>query len=130
MMRRLSAVALTLALLGGCATPEGWEGMLGTRVTIEGAAADEKLGAVLVLDDGGVLWIDGLDAWPEGYYEGGDRGKRLRVTGTLIRRDDLPVFVSVPGEPQRAGIPVATEAEAARARVRYLLADAVWESVD
>ncbi len=103
---------------------------MGQTLALVGTAVNAKLGAMLLSDDGEGVWIDGLDTWPDGYYQGGDQGKRLRVTGTVIRRDDLPVFVAEPGDLPRAGIPVETEAELDTARVRYLLADAVWEPLD
>jgi hypothetical protein len=98
-------------------------------VTLEGTAANAKLGALLQGKDD-AIWIDGLDSWPDGFYAGGDQGKRLRVTGTVIRKDDVPVFVQKPGEPPRAGIPVGSEEELEKARWRYLLADAKWTVVD
>jgi hypothetical protein len=63
-------------------------------------------------------------------YSGGEQGKRLRVTGTVIRKGDLPVFVQKPGEPPRAGIPVASEEEREKAKWRYLLKDAKWTELD
>src|SRR5580765_6347328 len=74
---------------GVTAWPKDWSGHLGQTVTLEGTAADAKLGALLQGKED-VIWIEALEAWPEGLYSGGDRGKRLRVTGTVIRKDDLP----------------------------------------
>src|SRR4051812_37010168 len=70
--------------------PEDWSRHLGETVTLEGKAANAKLGALLMgaKDE---IWIDGLDAWPNGFYKGSDKGKRLKVTGTVIKRDDMPV---------------------------------------
>jgi hypothetical protein len=79
------------------AWPKDWSTHVGKTVTLEGTAANAKLGAQL-LGKGGAIWIDGLHAWPEGFYPGRGAGKRLRVTGTVIRKDDLPVFVGRPGE--------------------------------
>jgi hypothetical protein len=107
------------------AWPKDWSGHVGQTVTLEGTAADAKLGALLQGEQG-AIWIDGVDSWPEGLYSGGDQGKRLRVTGTVIKKDDLPVFVQRPGEPPRAGIPVASEQEMDKAKWRYLLKDAKW----
>ena len=107
------------------AWPNDWSGHVGQTVTLEGTAADAKLGALLQGKEG-AIWIEGLDAWPEGFYSGGDQGKRLRVIGTVIRKDDLPVFVQRPGEIPRAGIPVTSEEERERAKWRYLLKGAKW----
>jgi hypothetical protein len=53
----------------------------------------------------------------------------VRVTGTVIERNDLPAFVPRPNEPLMQGIPVASESELPRARHRYLLANASWTVV-
>jgi hypothetical protein len=45
-------------------------------------------------------------------------------------KDDLPVFVKGKEEAVEGGIPVASEAEAAMAKRRYLLADAKWTELD
>ena len=45
--------------------------------------------------------MDRLDEWPEPL-----QGRRLRVTGTLIERHDLPVFIQREDEDPIAGIPV------------------------
>jgi hypothetical protein len=107
------------------AWPKEWSGHVGRRVTLEGTAANARLGALLQGKEN-VIWIEGLDSWPEGFYVEGDQGKRLRVTGIVIRKDDLPVFVQKPGEPPRAGIPVGSEEELEKAKWRYLLTDAQW----
>src|SRR5262245_20467444 len=90
------------------AWPKDWSGHVGQTVTLEGTAANAQLGALLQGKEG-AIWIDGLESWPEGFYSGGDKGKRLRVTGTVVRKDDLPVFVQKPGELPRAGIPVTSD---------------------
>jgi hypothetical protein len=51
---------------------------------------------------------------------------RLRVTGEVIRRDDMPAFIQMPGEPQLSGIPVENQEELAKAREWFLLRDAKW----
>jgi hypothetical protein len=109
--------------------PEDWSQHLGQKVTIEGVAINLKLGATL-RGTRGAIWIDGLDAWPDGFYSGGDHGKLLRVTGTVIKRDDLPVFVQTPGGPPLAGIPVSSREEMERLKWRYLLQDAHWIAID
>jgi hypothetical protein len=105
--------------------PKDWSDHLGRTVTLEGTAADAKLGALLQ-GEHDTIWIDGLDSWPEGFYSGGEKGKRVRVTGTVIQKDDMPVFLQKPGEPPRAGIPVCSEEELKKAKWRYLLKDAKW----
>jgi len=107
--------------------PRGLAAMLDREVTLEGTAVDQKLGAVLLTDDG-TVWIDGLESWPSGYYKGGRDGKRLRVKGRLVEREDLPVFEAPkPGEPQKAGMPVPPGTDLRKASRRYLLTQASWE---
>lgn len=105
--------------------PEHWSDHVGKTITLEGTAANAKLGALLI-GKGNEIWIDGLDRWPEGFYSGGEQGKHLRVTGTVIKKGDLPVFVQKPGEAPKSGIPVNSEEELERAKWRYLLKDSKW----
>jgi hypothetical protein len=50
-----------------------------------GTAKDAALGAVVVLDGGGVHYVEGLDAWPKDVF-----GKRVEVKGTLRRKKLAP----------------------------------------
>ncbi|MBI5208764.1 MAG: hypothetical protein HY927_02175 [Elusimicrobia bacterium] len=105
----------------------GLAAMLDQDVTLEGTAADQKLGAVLLTGDG-VVWIDGLESWPSGYYKGGRDGRRLRVKGRLVEREDLPVFESPPaGGLQRSGVPVPAGTDLRKASRRFVLTKASWE---
>jgi hypothetical protein len=113
------------ATVGSTAWPSDWHPLLGQQVTVDGIAANAKLGATL-LHDGASIWIDGVESWPEGFYRGGSDGQMLRVTGTVIERNDLPAFVKDASKPEMQGIPVANEAEAAKQSHRYLLKDATW----
>ena len=109
--------------------PKAWAPLAGTRVTVEGTALDAKMGAILA-GDGVEIWIDGRDSWPDGYYHGCRNGRRVRVSGLVIVRDDLPVFVPEKGEPQRAGMPVPAGTDLAQACRRYLLSEARWTPLD
>lgn len=104
--------------------PSPWDSKLAQLVTVEGTAEDTKLGALLVQDEGSI-WIDGLDAWPTEL-----RGKRLQVTGKVIQRSDLPVFVHQEGEPQMQGMPVPAGTDVEKARRRFLLAEARWKALE
>ena len=100
-----------------------WEPRLGERVTVEGEAENAKLGALL-----GGLWIADFRAWPDE-----DRGKRVRAVGTLIFRDDLPVFprgTYDSGGPVPAGIGVPEGADLVKSRRRYLLEKVEWSRRD
>jgi hypothetical protein len=108
--------------------PKDWSGHVGKLVTIEGVAINQKVGAALS-GDGESIFIDGLDSWPDGYYFGGDRGKRLRVTGTVIERHDLPIFVPKKGELPPGGIPVPEGTDLHKASQRFLIQNAKWIEV-
>ncbi|MEW6281782.1 MAG: hypothetical protein AB1758_24465 [Candidatus Eremiobacterota bacterium] len=111
-MRSWVTLCLCLALLGWAAAepwPADWSSVLGQRITLEGTTANAKLGAILVEGDRSV-WIDGLEEWPE--------GKRVKVTGTVVGRDDLPVAQD---HPVSAGVQGSPR--------RYLLSDPEWEEV-
>ena len=91
---------------------------LGTEVSVVGRAEDAKLGARIVAADKPWIWLDGVHSWPEGY-----RGTLVRVTGILIERHDLPVFIPQPGEPMRGGMPVPPGTDLHEASQRYLLSN-------
>lgn len=98
---------------------------LGKRVKLRGMAIDRMGGAVL--DVGGEhVWIDGLHSWPTGYYEGGDQGTRLVVTGILDQDHGLPVFIEKEGAPAIQGIPVPEGTDLEQASRRFVLRDAKW----
>jgi hypothetical protein len=109
--------------------PASWADHVGQTVTVEGRALEAKLGPLLA-GDGPDLWIDGLSAWPEGFYRGGEEGARVRVTGTVIERSDLPVFIEDGSGPARAGMPAAPGTDLADARKRHLLTGATWILLD
>lgn len=107
-----------------------WSDRIGKIVILEGTAANAKLGALL-LGEGTEIWIDGLQQWPDGFYIGCDHGKRVRVTGTVIKRDDLPTSVLRPGEPVKQGTwGGGTEEDVEKAKRRFLLKDASWTVLD
>jgi len=54
--------------------------------TVDGIAQDAKGGAVVVAEDGRVLYLQGLDGWPEGVA-----GRKVRVTGHVTQTQHLPV---------------------------------------
>ncbi|MDQ7779014.1 MAG: hypothetical protein RDV41_04820 [Planctomycetota bacterium] len=140
-MRLLIGVLVIVVFVGlGCSSsgggggkaatwPEKWAECVGKPITLEGEAANAKLGALLISDESSV-WIDGLDSWPTSVYSGVGKGPRLRVTGTVITRDDVPAFVQKPGEPISAGVPVESEKELESAKWRFLLKDAKWSAVE
>jgi len=113
--------------------PEDWSTLLGQRVTIDGWAGELKLGSMLFEDPNfgkGSIWIDG-NRWPDGFYEGPDKRKHVRVTGTVIKRDDMPV-VGPGGLPEgAAGVgPSRSFEETQRMKWRFLLKDVKWQVID
>jgi hypothetical protein len=122
-MRLWVSVGLLLMPAAGCAThARQMSGAEATHVTLTGTARDAKLGAMLILDNGKALAVDGLDAWPVELH-----GKRVVVTGVLEERVDLPAFESRPGEPQRTGIPVPPGGDVDAARRHTVIANARFE---
>jgi hypothetical protein len=99
---------------------------LGQRLTVEGWAVNRKNGAQLLTAKVDV-WIDGLASWPPGYYSGGEKGRKVRVTGILAADQGLPVFIPSPAEPPVQGLPVPPGTDLAQAGHRYLLKQAHWE---
>jgi hypothetical protein len=99
---------------------------VGKPIVLDGWAVNRKGGAVLVTKDDTTVWILDLHSWPDGYYDGGDRGKRVRVTGILDEDHGLPVFVPKEGEPIQQGIPVPEGTDLDEASKRFVLRDAKW----
>lgn len=87
-----------------------------------------KVGPILS-DKQGSIFIDG-EHWPDDYYFGGERGKRLQVTGTVIERHDLPVFIPRKGDlvPQGMAVPEGTDLK--KASRRFLITNAKWKVIE
>ena len=110
--------------------PNDWSSHVGKLVTVEGVAINVKVGAALY-GDGEAIFIDGINSWADGNYFGGERGKsRLRVTGTVIERHDLPVFIPKKGELTPQGIPVPEGTDLHKASRRFLIQNPKWIEVE
>jgi hypothetical protein len=94
-------------------------GRIGQSVALEGIAEARKLGAAL-RGEGFEVWLDRAD-WPRELV-----GRRVRVTGVLEERHDLPVYIQRPGEPVAAGIAVPEGSDLQHASRRYVIRDATW----
>jgi hypothetical protein len=138
---RLVLIMTALSFLAGCPSKAGKPGPedagsvvcdenLGKEITVTGWAVNRKNGAELVGEGGLELWIHDLASWPEGYYEGGEKGRKVRVTGILAKDHGLPVFVPKEGEPVVQGIPVEEGTDLDEASLRYVLKNARWELVE
>lgn len=53
--------------------------------TVEGKAIDVKAGGILMLEDGGLIYIDDLEYWPDEAV-----GKRVSVSGWLVEKEYVP----------------------------------------
>jgi hypothetical protein len=113
--------------------PADWNRLVGKRITIDGYAHDLKRGPVVTAEPSfastRAVWIEGLPGWPEGV--GGATSAHVRVTGTVIKRDDMPVYLyGTHGDNGAPGHWVSTEEELNRLKWRFLLKDATWTVVD
>ena len=122
-VRRFALLVAILFSFSGCASQSKMHAQLGRQVTLEGTAEARKLGAVLRGSDFEV-WVDQLQDWPSQYV-----GQRVRVTGILDERHDLPVFIRKPGEPVAGGIPVPEGTDLRQASRKYVVRDAKWSLI-
>ena len=74
---------------------------------------------------GAQLWLDHVDSWPDGFSRA-----KVRVTGVLEERFDLPVFEDRPDEPKKSGIPVPPGTDLKKASHRYVIASPKWERLE
>jgi hypothetical protein len=83
---------------------------------VTGKALDAKGGAVVETDAGRVIYIGGLDAWPEDLFD-----KRVRVTGQLVRKAYLHEATVAPDGAISQGVPAG--------QLDWVLEDPTWELV-
>ena len=102
------------------------------KVTFTGKTVNAKLGAVLILENGQMIWMDKMESWPNGYYlkENYEKTKSIKVTGILIEKNDLPVFVQNESDSiLQQGIPVPKGTDLKNASHRYLLKKYKWNEI-
>lgn len=109
--------------------PADWTSVVGKSVTLEGVPENWKLGAYLTSVGNGGIWIDDYSTWPAECFRDA-KGKKVRVTGTVVHKKDLPVFVPRAGEPVPQGIPAREYVEAKEKQSRYLLKNVKWQVVE
>ena len=101
---------------------------VGKKVTLIGKTENLKLGAVLVLENGQRIWMDEMSSWPGGYYTERE-SKSAQVTGILIEKYDLSVFVPSNDSIVQQGIPVPKGTDLKEASHRYLVKDYKWNEI-
>ena len=125
MIRWRAAFVLFLAVsFTGSASAQDLQARLGHPVTLEGIAEARKLGPAL-RGNGFEVWIDRLDEWPAA-----TAGRKVRVTGVLEERHDLPVYIPQAGAPAVAGIPVPEGTDLRQASRRYVVREAKWSLIE
>jgi hypothetical protein len=102
-----------------------WSKYLSKEVTVRGTAENMKVGAFVAGKNQEGLYIESLGYWPDGFS-----GKEVEVTGVLIKKYDLPVFIPKEGEPVATGIPVSEGTDLHEASKRYLLKNATWKLIE
>lgn len=130
-MRKKFTYLICILILCSCATEspandatdDYWSKYLSNEVTVEGIALNAKMGAFIQSPDpSNSIWVDSLSHWPEEYF-----GNNVQVTGFVIVKYDLPVFIPKEGEPLKTGIPVPEGTDLHEASKRFLLKNAKWK---
>lgn len=81
----------------------------------------------MISKNGQKIYMNNMASWPNGFYINEKESKTVKVTGTLIEKNDLPVLVSYKdAKLKHQGIPVAKE-DLKKASHRYLLKDYKFE---
>ncbi|MDP1660481.1 MAG: hypothetical protein Q8L55_01075 [Phycisphaerales bacterium] len=98
---------------------------VGRTVTVEGKAENRKVGSC-VEGAGKSWWVYQVET----HWSQSVRGRRVRVTGVVRERSDLPVFIPKEGAWEQAGIPLPPGSDLEAARKRLVIADATWQLLD
>lgn len=61
------------------------EDLVGKQVTLKGTAKDSKPGAIVVIETGEFVYIQGLDRWDSSLSL-----KEVVITGTLVKKKKIP----------------------------------------
>lgn len=106
---------------------EDLKSFIGKKITITGKPVNVKAGAILLVDDKIDLCMDDMDRWPDGFYTSEEEPKTVKVTGILLERNDLPVYIPDDKNPiHQQGIPVLKGTDLEEASHRYLLKEYKW----
>lgn len=103
-----------------------WRSMVGQTIVVEGTALNAKFGGLIECKDVH-FWLDHAAAWPTELY-----GRKVRVTGRLVERSDLPVMEMPEDRKRLLGgvmyVPKGTEIE--RAKRRFVIEQPRWELLE
>lgn len=102
--------------------PDDWGRLVGQRVTVEGVAENWPQGAFLASPGNGGVWIEDFRTWPGTCFANG-KGKRLRVTGEVSVKQDVPQHEVQTGP---GGAAVRGTATVRQWGKRYLLKHVQW----
>ena len=84
----------------------------------------------MILKNGQKIYMDKMTSWPNGFYINKKESKAVKVTGTLIEKNDLPVLVSdKDAKLKQQGIPVAKE-DLEKASHRYMIKNYKFEILE
>lgn len=101
--------------------------LVGKKITITGKTVNVKGGAILLVEEKIDIWMDEMDSWPDGYYNSEEDAKIVKVTGILIERNDLPVYIPDEKNPKhKQAIPMPKGTDLKAASHRYLLKEYKW----
>jgi len=104
---------------------------VGKIVTFKGKTVNAKLGALLIIENGQQIWMNDFLSWPSEYYSGNDTSRTIKVEGTLIKKNDLPVFITKENDTIiQYGIPVPEGTNLRKAKRRYLLKNIRCEIIE
>lgn len=105
--------------------------LVGKKITLIGKSENEKIGATLKLSNKKRIYIENFHSWPNNYSFGNEKSKTVKVTGILIERNDLPVFISDDNYDGKSiiqqGIPVPKRTDLKKISHRFLLKDVTWK---
>lgn len=103
--------------------------LIGKKITVTGKTVNVKLGAQLILEGGAIIWMDGMEGWPVGFYEYEMQAKTVKVTGVLIEKHDLPVFIGDENGAIQQGMPIPEGTGIKEASQRYVLKKYKWVAI-
>jgi hypothetical protein len=105
--------------------------LVGKKTTIIGKTVNVKGGAILLVGNEIDIWMDEMDSWPDGYYNSETEAKTIKVTGILIERNDLPIYIhNEKNSIYQQGIPMPKGTNLKKANHRYLLKNYKWIVLD